>query len=183
MKKKKTLFLLGSLVIAAIVLFAIFYPDFVERNKIKYYVEKTGMKQEDVIKNLANIEKWSDKIQEDDSNFDYYIELSRAYEYLGDIDKSIEVYESYPNEKQENDSFLYHNNLAKIYDKNNDYEEANKHYIEIIKNYDGLYPNSYVSLIENYITLNDKDNAWKYYIEYQKIGGEDIEILKKLESM
>ena len=146
-------------------------------------MDKTGMEQEEVIKNLDNIEKWSDKIQEDNSNFDYYIELARSYKYLGDIDKSIEIYKSYSHEKQETVSFLYHNNLAKIYDKKGDYAEANKHYLEIIKNFNGQYKNAYLSLIENYIILKDKDNAWKYYIEFQKIEGENIEILRKLEKM
>jgi len=181
--KKKILFLLGFLVIVIVVLFATYYSGFVERNGIQNDIGQTGKTQGEADKYSDDIKKWRDKIQEDDSNFDYYIELSRAYEYLGSIDKAIEIYKSYPYEKQETVLFLYHNNLAKIYDKNNDYKEANNHYLEIIKNFNEQYPNSYVSLTENYITLNDKDNAWKYYIEYQKIGGEDIEILKKLESM
>ena len=182
MPKKKTLFLSG-LLIAVAVLFAVYYPGIVEKNKIKHYIDQTGKTQEEVIKNLDNIKKWGDKIQEDDSNFDYYIELARAHKYLGDTDKSIEIYKSYPREKQGTVSFLYCNNLAKLYETEKDYEEANKHYLEIIKNFNGQYKNAFVSLIENYIILKDKDNAWKYYIEFQKAGGEDIEILKKLEKM
>ena len=86
------------------------------------------MNQEKVIENLDNIKKWSDKIQEDDSNFDYYIELARSHKNLGDIDKSIEIYKSYSYEKQDIVLYLYHNNLAKIYEEKKDYEEANKHY-------------------------------------------------------
>ncbi len=181
--KKKIIFLLGFLVIANAVLFAVFYPDIAEKNKIKHYINKTGMEQEEVIKNLDNIEKWKTKIQEDDSNFDYYIELARSHKYLGDIDKAIEIYESYPHKKQDAVLFLYHNNLAKIHETKKDYAEANKHYLEIIRNFNGQYKSAYLSLIENYIILKDKDNAWRYYIEFQKAGGEDIEILKKLEKM
>ena len=182
MPKKKTLFLSG-LLIAVAILFAVFYPDIVEKNKIKHYINQTGKTEEEVVKNLNNIEKWNGKIQEDDSNFDYYIELARAYKYLGDTDKAIEIYESYPREKRGTVLYLYHNNLAKLYEAKKDYKEANKHYLEIIKNFKGRYKNAFVSLIENYIILKDKDNAWKYYIEFQKAGGENIEILKKLEKM
>lgn len=132
---------------------------------------------------MDNIEKWSNKIQEDDSNFDYYIELSRSYEYLGEIDKAIKVYKSYSYEKLDIVSYLYNNNLAKIYDKKGDYNEANIHYLKIIKTFKGQYLGSYKSLIENYIVLKDKDNAWKYYVEFQKVGGKSNEILRKLEKM
>ena len=183
MSKKKALFLSGLLVTVIAILFAVFYPGIVEKNKIKYYINQTGKTQEEVIKNLDNIKKWDNKIQEDDSNFDYYIELARAYKYLGDINKSIEIYKSYPHEKQGTVLYLHCNNLAKLYETKKDYTEANKHYLEIIKNFNGQYKNAYLSLIENYIILKDKDNAWKYYIEFQKAGGENIEILKKLEKM
>ena len=185
MSKKKTLFLSGLFIAVVVIaiLFVIFYPDIAEKNKIKHYINKTGMEQEEIIKNLDNIKKWGDKIQEDNSNFDYYIELARSYKYLSDIDKSIEIYKSYPHEKEGTVLFLYHNNLAKIYETEKDYAEANKHYLEIVKNFNGQYQNAYISLVENYIILKDKDNAWKYYIEFQKAGGEDIEILKKLEGM
>ena len=183
MPKRKTLFLSGLLIIAITILFAVFYPGIAEKNKIKYYIDQTGKTQEEVIKNLDDIEKWKAKIQEDDSNFDYYIELARSHKYLADIDKAIEIYESYPHEKQDAVLFLHCNNLAKLYETKKDYAEANKHYLEIIRNFNGQYKNAYLSLIENYIILKDKDNAWKYYIEFQKAGGEDIEILKKLERM
>ncbi|MCK5459669.1 hypothetical protein KAI52_00975 [Candidatus Parcubacteria bacterium] len=180
--KKKALFLLGFLIVVAI-LSAVFYFDIIEKSRIKYYMQKAGINQEEVIKNLDNIKKWSDKIQEDNSNFDYYIELARAHRYLGNTDKSIEIYKSYPYEKQGTVLYLYHNNLAKIYEYKKDCEEANNHYLEIIKNFKGQYSNTYLFLTKNYIILQDKDSAWKYYIEFQKTGGEDIEILKKLEKM
>lgn len=108
------------------------------------------------------------------------VELSRAYEQLGELGKAIAVYEDAIADGDVTKAML--NNLGRLYEKVEEYDKAIAIYQRINDEYfdrDYLYDITWA-----YIRAGDRKNAEKYFnawqLEFQKTDEQTQQAIKKL---
>ncbi|MFH1413048.1 MAG: tetratricopeptide repeat protein [bacterium] len=175
---KKSLWLILILVIIV----ALLYLGFAEKIMIAYYANKTGQETDKVEQYFDKVEEYAEKVKQEIDNFDYRVELARAYEYAGNIDKAIEIYEEYSDKVSDDIFFLYHNNLGKLYEKKEEHQTAIDHYTKIIEKFGDQYPRTYINLANSALDLEDKESAINYYLKFRTAtdGAEDSALQQRL---
>jgi len=108
------------------------------------------------------------------------IELSRAYEEMGELGKALKVYEDAYEQGEWTKSML--NNLGKLYEKTEQYDKAVVIYQRIIDEYfdrDYLY-----NITWAYIRAGERKEAEKYFnawqLEFNKTDEQTQQAIKKL---
>lgn len=108
------------------------------------------------------------------------IDLSRAYEELGELGKAIKIYEDVLENGDGTKAIL--NNLGRLYEKTEQYDKAIVMYQRINDEYfdrDYLYDITWA-----YIRAGDRKNAEKYFnawqLEFKKTDTQTQEAIKKL---
>ena len=108
------------------------------------------------------------------------IDLSRAYEELGELGKAINVYEDVLNDGHKTKSIM--NNLGRLYEKTEQYDKAVAMYQRISDEYfdhDYLYDITWA-----YIHAGDRKSAEKYFnawqLEFKKTDEQTQQAIKKL---
>ena len=156
-----------------------------EKIMVWYYTNKSGQDAAKVEEYLNKAEEYQQKIKEGikqgTDNFDYYIEQARAYQYAGNVDKAIKVYKDYESKVTDEIFFLYHNNLAKLYESKKEYQQAINEYLLVVEKFNAQYPSVLADLTRNYLELGDKQNANKYYFQFKAAGYSDGVIEQRLE--
>ncbi len=115
------------------------------------------------------------KKEEEKPNPDFFVEKARYSDYLGQTDWAIEIlnelFEYYKN------STVGWNNLAKLYEKKEDYIKANEYYLKMIDTFgEKQFWGQYYYIAKNYKTIDNKEKVEEYYEKYKKFGGSDSEI-------
>ncbi len=108
------------------------------------------------------------------------IDLSRAYEELGELGRAIEIYEDVINDGHATKAILH--NLGRLYEKTGQFDKAVASYEGIVNEYfdeDYLYDITWA-----YIRAGDRKNAEKYFnawqLEFSKTDEQTQQAIKKL---
>ena len=108
------------------------------------------------------------------------IDLSLAYEELGELGRAIEIYEDVINDGHATKAILH--NLGRLYEKTGQFDKAVASYEGIVNEYfdeDYLYDITWA-----YIRAGDRKNAEKYFnawqLEFSKTDEQTQQAIKKL---
>ncbi|MBN2306525.1 tetratricopeptide repeat protein [Candidatus Peregrinibacteria bacterium] len=150
--------------------------------KVEVNLEKTKMQEiENRIKDLkVAIGEFAPEENGAEIPWVEIIDLSRAYEQLGELGKAIDVYEDVVTDGYKTKAIL--NNLGKLYEKTEQYDKAIEMYQRINDEYfdhDYLYDITWA-----YIHAGDRKNAEKYFnawqLEFSKTDKQTQQAIKKL---
>lgn len=149
------------------------------------YTIEVNLAPEQVAKINEDIKTFQDNIKNfnsKDGEIDWQniIDLSNAYEALGQLGKAIQNYEDVVNKGDKTKAIL--NNLGRLYEKTSQYDKAIVMYQRINEEYfdrDYLYDITWA-----YIRAKDVKNAEKYFnawqLEFHKTDLQTQEAIKKL---
>lgn len=149
------------------------------------YTVEVNLVPEQVAKINEDIKTFQENIKNFDSkdgeiDWQNIIDLSNAYEELGQLGKAIQNYETVVNKGDKTKAIL--NNLGRLYEKTGQYDKAIAMYQRINDEYfdrDYLYDITWA-----YIRAKDLKNAEKYFnawqLEFRKTDLQTQEAIKKL---
>lgn len=160
------------LILILVLVVAFLFLGGAEKIMVWYYANKSGQDVAQVEEYLNKAEEYQAKVKEDVNNFDYRIEMARAYEYAGNVDKAIAVYEDFSDNVGDDIFFVYHNNLAKLYEKKLNWPKAIEHYEMISQKFPNDYAGNYRNLTNAYLEAGEQEKASASYFKYRSITGQ-----------
>lgn len=147
------------------------------------------LSEADRVKWETDIVKWSDKIK----NYEptdklttpqapvaYYVKLAYAYEQLGQLNKSFNIYQD--GREFYTRSQAFENNIAKLYEKAGEYEKALEQYLYLSEEFQET---KYLrNMVKIFIEIKDRKNAEKYFNLWQlSTQSTDLQIQQQIKAL